>query len=80
MQQHDKHVLSCAGVVILGSVLVRRGFFSRDVTFPASSRTVAMVWNAIPADHEIAGPALIGSPFTTVVVDQAERVRPTAPC
>ncbi|WP_419807926.1 hypothetical protein [Sphingomonas sp.] len=64
--------------MILGSVFVRRGFFSCDVSSPASSRTVAMGWDAIPADHEIAGPALIGSPFTTVVVDPAACVRRSA--
>lgn len=33
MQRYDKRILICAGVVILWSVFVWRGFFSRDVTF-----------------------------------------------
>lgn len=40
--------------------------------------TPVLRWDAIPADRDFAGPALIESPFTTVVVDPPARFRRSA--
>lgn len=40
--------------------------------------TPVLRWDAIPADTDFAGPALIESPFTTVVVDPPARFRRSA--
>jgi N-methylhydantoinase A len=37
--------------------------------------TPVLRWDAIPADRDFAGPALIESPFTTVVIDPPARFR-----
>ena len=53
---------------------------SRQVYFAGAGWTTTPVlrWDAIPAETDIAGPALIESPFTTVIVDPPARFRRSA--
>jgi N-methylhydantoinase A len=37
--------------------------------------TPVLRWDAVPADRDLLGPALVESPFTTVVVDPSARFR-----
>jgi N-methylhydantoinase A len=57
-----------------GTLRTRRAYFAGTGWLD----TPVLRWDAIPADQEIAGPALIESPFTTVVVDPAARFRRSA--
>lgn len=57
-----------------GPARTRRVYFAGD----GWVETPVLRWDAIPADTDFAGPALIESPFTTVVVDPPARFRRSA--
>jgi len=65
---------------LLGAEDARRGADRRRVWFAGHGEVEASVhrFDAVPLDRDIVGPAIVESPFTTVVVDPAARVRRTA--